>query len=531
MRLITLPGETDLDAFRQACRDLAGAGVAPEQVVWQTSRSDHSDLFAANELEAPSAIKALSAGAATSNATRTAQLSAPSAFVSLCETVILHRDPDRFALLYRLLWRMQRDARLRSDPLDADWLLLQQMAQAVRRDQHKMKAFVRFRRIDGPVDDPVGDPVGDPVVDPLTARHFDVGGDNDTPMAEPLHVAWFEPEHHIVAATAPFFMRRFAQMRWAILTPRLCVRWQGTQLTFGPGVSRDQAPPADAGETLWLTYYRNIFNPARLKMKMMQKEMPKRYWKNLPEAMLIDELSRQAPERTSAMLEQHASEPIKRRPGTVARASPLAGLDQLPNNAFEMREATNRCRACPIGELATQSVVGEGPMPSRLMFVGEQPGDQEDLRGSPFVGPAGQLFNCAMKELGWAREHVFVTNAVKHFKYELRGKRRIHKTPAQSEAAVCLDWLEREIVLVQPEAIVALGATAARSLLGETLAILSERGRWRQRSDGRPVLITLHPSALLRLEPEERADAYARWLEDLRLAAEFAPTSSHNGPD
>ncbi len=197
----------------------------------------------------------------------------------------------------------------------------------------------------------------------------------------------------------------------------------------------------------------------------MQKEMPKRYWKNLPEATLIDELSAQAAVRSANMIEQPPSVPLKRRPQTAVRVSPLAGLNHLPKTAHEMQLATDQCRACPIGQYATQSVTGEGPMPARLMFVGEQPGDQEDLRGVPFVGPAGLLFNRSMNDLGWARDQVFVTNAVKHFKYELRGKRRIHKTPAQTEAAACLDWLEREIELVQPEAIIALGATAARSLL------------------------------------------------------------------
>jgi DNA polymerase len=188
-----------------------------------------------------------------------------------------------------------------------------------------------------------------------------------------------------------------------------------------------------------------------------------------------------------------------------------------------LSEATNRCRECPIGAHATQSVVGLGPLPARLMLVGEQPGDQEDLQGLPFVGPAGQLLARAMARLNWPREAVFVTNAVKHFKYELRGKRRIHKTPAQREAAACLHWLEEEIALARPEAIVAMGATAARSLLGRGVAVTSERGHWLERErDGRKVLVTLHPSALLRVLPTEREAAFERWLEDLAQAARYA---------
>jgi DNA polymerase len=153
------------------------------------------------------------------------------------------------------------------------------------------------------------------------------------------------------------------------------------------------------------------------------------------------------------------------------------------------------------------------------MLVGEQPGDVEDLRGRPFVGPAGQLLDRALEQLGWRRDAVYLTNAVKHFKYELRGKRRIHKTPAQREAAACLHWLEDEIAMVQPEAIVALGATAARSLMNRNVAVMRERGQWLKRDDGRRVLVTLHPSALLRvMEPDERERAYAAWLQDLALA-------------
>jgi DNA polymerase len=201
--------------------------------------------------------------------------------------------------------------------------------------------------------------------------------------------------------------------------------------------------------------------------------------------------------------------------------------DPDQDDALEtLRSATDRCRACPIGQHATQSVIGEGPLPARLMLVGEQPGDQEDVQGRPFVGPAGRLLDRALQQLGWPRDAVYVTNAVKHFKYELRGKRRIHKTPGQREAAACLHWLESEIAMVRPQAIVALGAVAARSLMGRMVAVTKERGRWLAREDGIPVLVTLHPSSLLRImEPAEREAAYDAWLRDLAQAARYAASA------
>jgi uracil-DNA glycosylase family protein len=193
--------------------------------------------------------------------------------------------------------------------------------------------------------------------------------------------------------------------------------------------------------------------------------------------------------------------------------------DSDPDALRACREAASVCRECPLGYHATQTVWGEGPVQAPLMLVGEQPGDQEDRQGRPFVGPAGQLLDRALAALGWSRSQLYVTNAVKHFKFEMRGKRRMHKTPAQREAAACLHWLESEIEHVQPQAIVALGATAARSLLGRAVPVMANRGQWLKREDGLRVLITLHPSALLRLVDDEREAAYEQWLADLRAAS------------
>ena len=225
----------------------------------------------------------------TNNAEALPAVSVPPDFLTLCESVILHSDPNRFGLLYRLLWRMAHEPGLRHDPLDADRLKAGHMAQAVRRDMHKMKAFVRFRTVQ---DD--------------TFRTHPAGG--------PLHVAWFEPEHHIVEAVAPFFARRFTQMRWAVLTPERCMAWNGGSVVFSPGALKSDAPQPDAGEALWLTYYQHIFNPARLKLKAMHKEMPRRYWHNLPEAQFITAMSAGASQREAKMIDSTPSSPQRRIP-------------------------------------------------------------------------------------------------------------------------------------------------------------------------------------------------------------------------
>lgn len=272
---ITLAHPTDWGGFRQAARTLVQAGVPPQEVEWHTPQTAARDLFST-----PS--DGMHCTGSPPPATEPGPvLRVPEAFVHLCERLVLHRNPARFALMYRLLWRLAHERALRHDPLDADRLQAHHMVRAVARDMHKMHAFVRFR--------------------PVTDSH-----------GQTVQVAWFEPDHFITEANAGFFVRRFTQMHWAILTPDASVRWDGSQLHLGPGAQRSDAPPPDAGEALWLTYYRHILNPARLKTTMMRKEMPQRYWRNLPEATLISELAHGAHERSGRMVEAAATTPRKR---------------------------------------------------------------------------------------------------------------------------------------------------------------------------------------------------------------------------
>ena len=185
-----------------------------------------------------------------------------------------------------------------------------------------------------------------------------------------------------------------------------------------------------------------------------------------------------------------------------------------------LRERARDCRNCHLWADATQTVFGEGPADARILFVGEQPGDQEDLKGRPFVGPAGQLFDRALAEAGIGRAEVYVTNAVKHFKFEPRGKRRIHQKPDYKEVLACRPWLEGELAAVPAPTVVALGATAAQSLLVRTVTIGKERGRFQPYPPDRHLFVTVHPSFLLRV-PDERAQAmeYRRFVDELRLIA------------
>jgi uracil-DNA glycosylase family protein len=198
----------------------------------------------------------------------------------------------------------------------------------------------------------------------------------------------------------------------------------------------------------------------------------------------------------------------------LARAGGARALDAERNSAAD-------CRACPLWANATQTVFGEGPPGAEIMLVGEQPGDREDLEGRPFVGPAGRLLDRALAEAGLRRDGMYVTNAVKHFKNEPRGKRRIHKKPADAEIEACHPWLARELELVAPRLVVALGATAARALLGSATAIERNRGRLLPMRDGTQLLVTVHPSFLLRVPEKYKADAYRRFVDDLKVATRF----------
>jgi DNA polymerase len=468
---VTLSAPDDFEGWRDAARDLAEAGVPASAVVWQVEGGE-AELFG-TETPQPAA----------------ASFPVPRAFVELAREVVCHTEAERFALLYAMLLRLKSNRDALDDVADPLVRRLEGLAKGVRRDIHKMHAFVRFREI----------------------------GDR--------FVAFFEPEHHIVRRGASFFVNRFANMRWSILTPELSIHWDGQMLSEGPGATRADAPSGDALEETWRTYYASIFNPARLKVGAMLREMPKKYWRNMPETSLVQPLIAGARARELEMIDRsvakeglaHALEAERRiAPGGNLRASWEALLKDA-----------RKCTRCELYKFGTQTVFGEGPLDASLMFVGEQPGDQEDLAGRPFVGPAGQLFDAALEKAGIDRSTVYVTNAVKHFKFVQRGKRRIHNKPGAGEIEACRWWIAHERELIRPPVTVALGATAARSLLDKTVTISRVRGAPLKAEDGSEVWVTVHPSFLLRIPEEDRKrEERALFVRDLKRikarAAELA---------
>ena len=463
MRLIRMAVQdgADLDGFRDAVRTLVAWRTPPDQVLWSTANDN--DLF----------------GNAAASVASAPAVALPRGVGELIGLAICHSDPERFALLYHLVWRVLRGERalleISSDPLVHR---LQLMAKSVRRDIHKMHAFVRFRE--------TPDPDG-------TQRY----------------VAWFEPEHFILDAAIAFFVERFRSLVWSILTPRGSRHWDRQVLSEGPPARKSDAPESDAFEAAWKTYYENVFNPARVNPAAMRQHMPRKYWRNLPEASAIADLVQLAPQRAREMIEREAAMPAKRDPKKAVAAM----ADQEPKSL----KALNALIAAsePLTPGADHAVLGEGPIGADIAFVGEQPGDQEDLAGKPFVGPAGQMLDKALEKVGIDRKRVYITNAVKHFKFELRGKRRIHKKPNPGEVKRYRWWLVKELEFVRPKLVVALGGTALLGLTGKPLSVMRSRGPMQLGEF--PCYVTVHPSFLLRVPDEEtKRREYAAFEADLR---------------
>ena len=455
--------------WRRAAEALLAAGRQPEDIMWINDAEAQTALlgFWDDPLPVPDRQQAVPM---------------PAELHRLAQVASHHRDPHKWPLLYTIWWRWYRgDRHLLKIDVDPDISRLRAMERQVKKAAYRMEAFVRFRRV-------------------------------DTDRGE-RYVAWHRPDHPVLPLAAPSFVSRFRALEWSILTPDLSAHWDQQVLRFGPGVPAPTETEDDL-EALWRTYYRAIFNPARVKMKAMQAQMPVHLWRDLPEAPLIAELIATAPGRVDQMM---AAPRVW--PGASAFIPPEHALSQL-------QDAAARCQGCPLHERATRTVFGEGPTDARIVLVGEQPGDQEDLTGRPFIGPAGLVLDRALADAGLERERLYLTNAVKHFKFVPAGKFRRHQRPSAAEVTACRPWLETELAAVTPDLIICLGATAAQSLLGYTVRLLNERGRFLTSRYG-TVLPTVHPSAILRAQDPSAERRLYNWLvEDLRKGGMVPPTTA-----
>ncbi|GAA3764848.1 UdgX family uracil-DNA binding protein [Terriglobus aquaticus] len=470
---VTVP--PSFDAWRELARKALLRGLEPDSIdlADATVAAQADDLFGAVQTDA----SALDGPYAEMSQERP---HVPRAFLDRAKLASYHRDPQRWNLLYRLLWRLQSNRDLMRIEVDHDVSAMLRLVQQVKRDEHKMHAFVRFRRIEGE-----------------RGEEF---------------IAWYEPAHRILELAAPFFAERFAVMRWSILTPDGSAYWDPElhQLQFGPPLDRTHAPAGDELETLWKSYYGSIFNPARLNPEGMRSHMPVKYWNNLPEVELLPSLLQAAEGRVESMISKQGGKPS---------AAPFVPHEHtLP----VIQAALPTCRGCDLYEHAIQVVPGRGPVTADLVLVGEQPGDQEDKRGEPFVGPAGGVLRKALAEAGVDPDAVYMTNAVKHFKFVQRGKLRLHQNPRMSEITACKPWLMAELDALKPKLVVALGASAAKSLLGGTFALMRDRGKLMQANFAEQVMATIHPSAVLRgRDDAAREQLYRHLRDDLMLARQY----------
>ena len=469
----TVAATATFESWRKIARESIAAGVSPADIIWSRGSIPQDDLFSA-----PPEIE---------NARKFETNKVPRLFLELAQACVCHSDPQRFALLYQLLINCIKNPHVLENATDPLVGKINAMCKSVRRDKHKMKAFVRFN------------------------EEVKVEGDRRK------FVAWFEPEHFIVEETSGFFMRRFSDMDWCIVTPKGTAIFINGNLSFNPDPA-DRVELKDETESLWKTYYANIFNPARIKLNAMRSEMPKKYWHNMPEAALIPELVAGAERRVRSMQNANPTTPVHF--ANVARASPIATSDINVDNFStldELNEAAKKCRRCPLHCNATQTVLGKGASNANVMIVGEQPGDEEDLSGRPFVGPSGILLNEALRSENIDRNKIYVTNAVKHFKFEPRGKRRIHLKPNAGEIQHCKYWLINEIKIVRPKFILAMGATALGVLTGSDKTISQRRGQLENFDASTHILPTFHPAAILRAHDAKKSDEMkAQFFSDVK---------------
>ena len=441
-----------MDSFaqwREAARALLAAGVPPHAAQWPSALAD-AGVFSGAPAPAPRPHTERLGPDLGRDPSRPA-LRLPRQLMELLERAACYRAADRWAFLYRVVWRWLHGEQGVLSEADDDGHRLQAMVQAVHREEHDMQNHIRFRE-----------------------RPADAGA--------PRFVAWCEPVHDVLPQVAAQLAARMGKLSWMIATPAASVLWDGARLHNTGPLLRDAAGFDEGGEAPWLAYYRSVYAGP-------------------PDAAG----KREAPPTHN-----------------------VAGKPEAPE---QQPDTLGQCRRCDLWQHATQPVGGAGAKRARIMLVGEQPGDQEDLAGKPFVGPAGQLLDRVLAAAEVDRRTVYVTNSVNHFNWELRGKRRLHKTPAQREIEACSYWLEKELAGIKPKVVVALGSTALKAVLDNPQATLKDAMGHPIAHAGRWVVAVYHPSYVLRV-PDKAAkeQAFAQMVEGLRLARQLSEEPPQAAP-
>jgi probable DNA metabolism protein len=440
MQRVALSHETDWDGWRQAARGLVLAGHPPDRIDWTVGNDPNP---------APAPVSGT--------------FNVPRPLVMLASVAIQARQPERFGLLYSLVWRAHAGENVLADATDPDLRLARRLALAVRAEAHRMRTLMRFLPVDGGT----------------------------------RYLGWYAPAHFVLPANASLMTKRFPNLAFSIVTPDGSAHWEGsahpdsTDFRFGSALRQ---PADDAALAAWWDQHGTA-----VRAEATTQSLP-------PDPEDLDEAPR--------LPDQPALGPVVLPTVTI----PPPARDALA------------CERCPLFGPAIQTVFGEGPPHATVMFVGEQAGDQEDTIGRPFVGPAGQLMDRAFEAAGIDRRTVYITNAVKHFKFVERGRRRIHQTPDVKEIEACRFWLDQESALIKPRLTVLMGGSAARALLGRPVTIGRERGRPIHLPNGQTVFVTVHPSYLLRLPDEaSRTREYAAFIRDLTAVRDLMAANDVRG--
>lgn len=449
--MIIVPIERNFEDWRMKARELLAQKIPPHQVNWQAD------------------TQGFSFGTFFENKNTPADIKIPRDFFEQAFVASCFRDDSIWSLLYRLAWRLVfEDKNLLKIEIDPDTVELNAKVRLVNRDLHKMKAFVRFKEL-------------------------------KQDENESLFMAWHRPDHRITRLAAPFFKDRFNGMKWVIMTEDETILWDKKEIHFLEGVEAYELPQ-DEKEDLWKTYYSSIFNPARIKVSAMKKELPVRHWKTLPETELITSLLDEAPARLKEFYDSQTA---------PAQIQEFTSFEEL-------NKAILKCKSCGICEKSSGPVFGEGPLDAEVMILGEQPGNEEDLAGKNFIGPAGQILNEALNQVGLKREEFFVTNVVKSFKWVQTYDMRQHRTADAKEISACRPWVQNEIKLVKPKILVCLGRSAAQSVLGKMIKLEDMRGKFFSTPFCENTIILPHPASILR-DKESKDEAFGRFIQEFEL--------------